>query len=83
MINDNIKNMLNELQRHITHDTDKILLIFNDMQQLNKWKRKHQNDSKYLNDFILLTLGELIYEHKLIGIRFKSYNFMLWEEEQC
>lgn len=80
MLNNDVKNMLNELQLHITNDTDKILLIFDNMQQLNDFKREHQNDIEYMYDLILVTLGDLCYEYKLIGMKFKRYKFMLRKE---
>lgn len=77
MLNNDVKNMLNELQQHITNDTDKKLVIFDNMQQLNDFKRENQNDIEYMYDLILVTLGDLCYEYKLIGMRFKRYEFML------
>lgn len=42
----------------------------------NIWKREHQDDLEYTYDFILVTIGEIIYEYKLIETRFRSYNFV-------
>lgn len=76
MLNNNVKYMLNELQNHISDDTDKKLLIFDNKEKLNSFKRKYHNDFEYMGDFILITIGELTYEYKLIGMRFKNYEFI-------
>lgn len=76
MLNNNVKYMLNELQKHISDDTDKKLLIFDNKEKLNSFKRKYHNDFEYMGDFILITIGELTYEYKLIGMRFKNYEFI-------
>lgn len=73
---DNVKYILNELQKHISDDTDKKLLIFDNKEKLNSFKRKYHNDFEYMGGFILITIGELTYEYKLIGMRFKNYEFI-------
>lgn len=79
MLNNDIKFMLNELQLHISNDTDKELLIFDTKHQLDNFKREYQNDLEMMYDLILITLGEIVYEHKLTGLRFRRYEFKIGE----
>lgn len=73
-IDDNLKMAINKLQYSIDKNSDVTLLIFDNMDLLNRYL-------KTLNKTIItnersITINELIYSNKLDGLRFRNYWFV-------
>ncbi len=78
-----LKEALNKLQYYIDKDSDKSLLIFDNMDELNEYKKNLMNEylsgelkANELDNTILMTYGDLVYKDGLVGRRFKSYMFV-------
>ena len=69
---DELKISINIMQDYIVRDSENILLIFDNIEQLERYKRninfEHSNE-------ILITINDLLCKG-LVGIRFRRYWFM-------
>ena len=81
-INDLIKMALNEMQCHIVpeYKSDNVLLIFDNEEQKDRYMKIMKDNNHCLIDRIPITLDELSYTNKLVGIRFKRYQFITDED---
>ena len=78
MINDNFKLAINQLQNRLveSYESDNILLIFDNEEQKQKYKKYLKQNYSCELDKILITLNDLIYKKTLKGLRFKRYWFV-------
>ena len=78
MINDSFKLALNNLQNRICSEieTDNVLLIFDNEEQKQKYKKYLKQNKLCVIDKILITLNDLIYTNALLGRRYKRYWFI-------
>lgn len=78
MINDSFKLALNNLQNRICNEieTDNVLLIFDNEEQKQKYKKYIKRNKLCEIDKILITINDLVYTNALIGRRYKRYWFI-------
>lgn len=75
-MNDDLKMTINRLQNRIVNsfESDNILLIFDNQEQLEKYKR----NKKYIcPNELFTTINELCFTNFLDGKKYKQYWFML------
>lgn len=83
-MNSEIKVLIDELQTRIVSETisDNVLYIFDTMADRDIYYKKLVREHKNTPDKILLTIEDLLYRNKLIGLRYKSFHFMdIWNKE--
>lgn len=73
--NKKLKDVLNKLQYCIDKDSDKKLLIFDNIRDLARYKCIEVKIED-IDKVIPIYIGELINGNRLVGIRFKSYMFV-------
>lgn len=69
---DELKISINIMQDYITKDSENVLLIFDNTEQLKKYEK---NDNREHSNEILITINDLLCKG-LIGRRFRRYWFM-------
>lgn len=75
-MSDNLKVALNIMQSYIVpeYESDNVLYIFDNKEQLERYKRKMIEEHKNTPDKILKTINDL--SNGFTGLRFKRYWFM-------
>ena len=75
-MNDNLKVALNIMQSYIVpeYESDNVLYIFDNKEQLERYKQKMIKEHKNTPDKILKTIDDL--SNGFTGLRFKRYWFM-------
>lgn len=76
-MNDNLKAALNVMQNHIVpeYESDNVLYIFDNKEQLKRYKQKMIKEHKNTPDKILKTIDDL--SKGFTGLRFKRYQFII------